>query len=623
MLDIVADRSRRRESYLDLIVYEGDWCRPDRGWGWAWAAPITGPFGKVLERAVQAHMEGGRGRDITDEDTGRKLGETYPIRWDRMLQMIQPAWNMSQLLAGKEGPGRNAPLYRDPVDIGGLDSVAWSALRSHVGLDAVLVEKQALGVALASAGVGVVLDDPRYPPAVQAFAPHEVTFLPHPWNPRMCAVAIHHRLDGRVSVSDVTDHRRPVFGVWRSLADWRAGVPPLARTMLSGPDYPFKWAGEVLTHIIPVQGRAAPGCLQPPARSLRQLTIDTILELGWVRLTARVGSFNRVVLASEGAKRPEGLEELSLNPMAVGAVWGGKAPAIVQVGHSVDAAQKLYEIAMADIQSHLSMLDGDLRLRATESGVQSGRAIEIEREGVEDYARDQMRIQAPADARIVGLICAVWNWQVDNRLVDPGLVGLDTWARVPEERPTISYPLRWSQAERRTIAERMEKTDPVGAECIRRGLSHTSSDDRAAVFVDLRTAARQRAELAREGYGVPEATLYSDLPAAQDDTVTYTPPADVADTAARGLRLQSEFKSRWGGLAVRDLLARGRRLQAQEPFTLGEVRALGEWLDAHASGDGAGPGVWGDDGDPSGAWIAFCSQGGQPGQVWRALVMEG
>lgn len=598
--------TRRAAALADWIVYRGEWSRPDGPYRSAWQAPICGPFGQVLERAVQAHMEGGRGREILDLSTGQRTGEGYPLRWERMLQMLQPGWNLSQLVAD-----RCSPLYREPTVIGGLEGQAWLALRAASGLDTALLQKQHMAAALGSAGVGITLDGL---PGVRVYAPHEITLIPVGWNPRVVGVAVYHTPGGHVIASDVRDWRQPVWGEWSSMAAMLQGSRPI--WSLQGADYPFVWLGRPLPHIIGYVGKADADCLQPSGQSLRQATIDTILEMGWARLVARVGSFNRVVLASEGTREPEGMAALSLDPTAVSAVWGAKAPQIQVVQNSVDAAARLWEIVTRDVQSRLAHIDGDLRLRQADGGVQSGRAIELEREGVQQYARAQAQLQSGPDGQLVSLLAASWNWMARQRLVDPGLLGLTGWETIPEDTPTLEYPLVLSQSERRAVAAAMEPSDPVGAWMIVHG-----TQDRAAAMAAMLDATRQRTELAQAGYGV----AHSDLWRAQSEPdegpgVVYVPSSEVADTAARGLRLQADWRSRWGGLPAAALLARGRRLQAQDAMTLGEVRALSSWLEAHGESD-AGPGVWGDDADPSGAWVAYLTQGGDAGRVWAQGIL--
>ncbi len=63
------------------------------------------------------------------------------------------------------------------------------------------------------------------------------------------------------------------------------------------------------------------------------------------------------------------------------------------------------------------------------------------------------------------------------------------------------------------------------------------------------------------------------------------------------------------------LLARARRLKDGDTFTRGEVLDLDVWLEAH-KGDGeqaADVGEWGNDADPSAAYVEWLTQGGDEG----------
>ena len=614
---------RREEALLDWTVYDGEWSRPNRGLWWgAWNAPIRGPFGDVLRNAVQSHFEGGRGRQYKNS-AGEVTGEGYPLRWERILQMVNPGWNLMQILAGKNGPGRLDVLYRDASRIGVPGSL-WPLLREKLGLDPVLGLKQKIGIACRSSGVGVTVASGAI--GLRVFRPHEVTFEAAPWNPLEAITAIHHKSD-HVIVSTKRDARNPIWGRWRSVEEFRDGSPPV--WSLQGPDYPFRYGNEVLLHIIATPGNVGATELQPSASDLRHVTIDSILQLGHARFVGRVGSFNRLVGTSEGEK-PEGLDELSLDPLMVNWVWGVRAPQVQVIQNSVDAAVKLQELCLADTQAMLSVIDGDLRVRATETGVQSGRAIEIERAGIDGYARQQMRLQRPHDQRIVMLIIAAWNWGVTNRVIDPGLMNLPAELIPTVQRPTIDYPLVWSQNERTQIAKDMEPIDPVGASMIRAGTDPSDPIARDKAYTELLASTRQRVELCQAGYSVPAQVLFTAgqlAPPAEDGTTTYPVPSDVQTSASKGLMLRGD--ARWKGramvgLAATDLLTRARALLEQVPQTIGKIRILSSWLLYHGNDEDLeqGDGEWGNDNNPSGPWIVWLSQGGDAAVAWCSSVLD-
>lgn len=111
--------------------------------------------------------------------------------------------------------------------------------------------------------------------------------------------------------------------------------------------------------------------------------------------------------------------------------------------------------------------------------------------------------------------------------------------------------------------------------------------------------------------------------AAEDAAVTHTPPPQVARNASKGLRLRMEFKGRaLTGLGAENdkLRARAKALRDRTPMTTGELRDLDEWLEAHKSGRDGDPN-WGNDEDPSGAYITWLTQGGDEGLDWTNATL--
>lgn len=622
--NLQADTNRRRRSLRDWIIYQGEWERPEVwGNGVTMQAPICGPFGEIIRMAVQTTFEGGTGRPFLDE-RGEKTGQYgYPTRWAGILQTCNPALNPTQMLAGKDSKGRSAPLYHEPIRVSGISGSAWPKLRASSGLDVVLLQKQSLSVACGSAGVGVSIETSGHPPGLQAFAPHEVTFIASSRNPLMAEVAIQWLDGGAVIISDIRNPRFPRFGKWRLIEQWQNGYEPM--TIAEGPLYPFLWQGQPRLHVVACRSQPAPSCLQPGATALSQFTIDTILVDAWLQHVIRYGSINRVAVVSGGETRVEGLDQLSMDLRAVIHLSGGESPSIEVIPHGMDGAKTLAELCRDRLANHLRMIDGDLRVRGVATGVQSGIAIELEREGVEDYARSQMQLQRATDTEIIELLCATYNWQALNGHIDSALLGMPTVELIPEETPVIDYPLHLSPAERRMIAETKRDTDPVGAYMILEGMDPGDADARALAFDQLAEHTKQRVALTKLGYGLKPETIWMRPPVSEaDEAVTHVPPSDVADTAAKGLRMQREHRDRWGGLQVSELLRRARALQQQTPMMVGEIRALAVWLDANAqapANGSAGPGTWGNDADPSGEYIRYLSQGGDAAQVWCASIL--
>lgn len=615
---------RRTNAALNYITFKGNWGRDHYGrWsGERINAPIIGPFGQLVVTAIESKFDGGKGRDVYGEKNGAsvKVGEGYPRRWLRLCQTADPGINIMQRLAGGEQPGVLAVLYRRPIR-DNVQGAVWPELRKAIGLDAVLLEKQAIGIACDSAGVGVTIETRGSIPGLHVFAPHEVTFRGASWNSAECVVAIHHR-DHSVVVSDISGVE-PRFGEWRTVEEFDRGYAPMWE--LSGAAYPFRYMRRPLTHIIPTPGRGVSLDLQPDSSALRNLTLDTILRFAWADLVAMVGSFNRVAVTSRN--EPDGMDELSMDVSNVSALWGSDNIGLEVIPHGMDAAEKFEELAMRRLQSQLSAYDGDLRVRDGGQGVQSGRAIEIERAGLADYARQQEQTQRPSDIRILELAVGTWNWMVVSRLIDQSRTAIPVQL-IPETPIEVNYPLAWAPHELKQIIAELEPVDPVGAHVLRMGGDFTDEEARAVALNQLRRASAERLELVRAGYGVPAQDLYQ-LPAetapvepvaeAPESDDYYDVPVPVSAEATRGLQLFARFNrpgtpadQRRGSTSARRvgaLLKSGR----VEYDVLVEMQALGG--DALRSRDLPG---WGDTGNPSSEWIDYLCYGGDAGQEWIA-----
>lgn len=171
---------------------------------------------------------------------------------------------------------------------------------------------------------------------------------------------------------------------------------------------------------------------------------------------------------------------------------------------------------------------------------------------------------------------------------------------------------------------------PVQPEGYDAALRETAGSDVQAVQTALSMqtlgyGAEQIAAFLRER-GVVAGTLEAapETPLAE----VYTPPAAVSRTAARGLRLRDESGRGLDGMTPQGkrLLGRAKKLRNGDDFTRGEVLDLDVWLEAHQN-DGDRPadeGEWGNDADPSAAWVEWLSQGGEDGLAWtNGLLAEG
>jgi hypothetical protein len=633
LFDLHADTIRRRKAHRDYTIYEGEWDRPVGWYGNAgYTAPICGPFGEIVRQAIETTFEGGQGRPLLDE-RGQHTGKYgYASRWWALLATCNPAINVTQMLAGKESSGRAALLYHEPLVVSGIPGSAWEVLRRSSNLDVALLRKQSLSIACGSAGVGVTIAANGRIPGLRAFAPHEVTFIASPNDPLVAEVAIQWSGKDEVIISDIRDTLNPRYGRWRSIAEWVNGYEPMASA--DGAYYPFRWLGRPLLHIVACRSRQDAPCLQPGASALSQLTIDTILSLAWCNHVIRYGSINRVAVTSSGGGRVEGLDQLSMDLRSVIHLSGGESPAIEVIPHGMEGAKILADLCRDALQSHLAMIDGDVSVRAETKDAKSGVAISLERAGVKAFAQKQARTQTPFDTEIIQLLIAAYNWQARSGYITAQRMGLAVLDVAPEEIPVLDYPIQLSESEKAQLEKSKQDAaqglirvgDRLGAWMVMSDLDPKNPEARAKAFDLAATIAEQNAALVRLGFNLqPETIAAQQPPAPVDETVMYIPPADVADTAATGLRLQREFRDRWETFKDAALLKRAKALQDQTPMRVGEIRALAVWLNANAQApaDGsAGDGTWGDMADPSGEFIRYLSQGGDPAQVWCATILS-
>lgn len=106
---------------------------------------------------------------------------------------------------------------------------------------------------------------------------------------------------------------------------------------------------------------------------------------------------------------------------------------------------------------------------------------------------------------------------------------------------------------------------------------------------------------------------------------TFTPPPEVSRAATRGLNLRKQFKRGSDGMSPQGkvLIGRAKKLRDGTDFTRGEVLELDVWLEAHKDDANlpAADGAWGDDADPSSAWVDWLTQGGEDGLAWTNGVL--
>lgn len=105
------------------------------------------------------------------------------------------------------------------------------------------------------------------------------------------------------------------------------------------------------------------------------------------------------------------------------------------------------------------------------------------------------------------------------------------------------------------------------------------------------------------------------VPHEEDDL--HPPPTEAVAAAVRGLALRERFGR--GGTHVG--LARGVRMAAGEPLPYAEVRVVSAWFARHGAQRRSAVRPWGQDEDPSAAWIAWLLWGGDASREWADEVV--
>lgn len=111
--------------------------------------------------------------------------------------------------------------------------------------------------------------------------------------------------------------------------------------------------------------------------------------------------------------------------------------------------------------------------------------------------------------------------------------------------------------------------------------------------------------------GAGRATIIVAMIPHQEDDL-HPPPSEAIAAAARGLVLRERFGR--GGTHVG--LARGIRMAAGEPIPYAEVRVVSAWFARHGAQRRSSLRAWGQDDDPSAAWIAWLLWGGDASRAW-------
>ena len=96
------------------------------------------------------------------------------------------------------------------------------------------------------------------------------------------------------------------------------------------------------------------------------------------------------------------------------------------------------------------------------------------------------------------------------------------------------------------------------------------------------------------------------------------PPLEVAEAAIKGLVLAHRFHR--GGKAV--ALRRGRQLAERRRVSWRDLSAISDFFERHAVDRQGAPIGWGDDENPSAAYVSWLLWGGEAGKAWVTRIME-
>jgi hypothetical protein len=96
------------------------------------------------------------------------------------------------------------------------------------------------------------------------------------------------------------------------------------------------------------------------------------------------------------------------------------------------------------------------------------------------------------------------------------------------------------------------------------------------------------------------------------DPATLRPPEEASVAAAYGLDLRRRFGR--GGTEVG--VSRALLLVSRAPLDLADVRVVSAWFARHGAARRSAVRPWGQDRDPSAAWIAWHLWGGDACRAW-------
>lgn len=637
-IDLQYETARRESSARIRVVYEGLWARTDAPES---GGRLRGPFGEMFRRSLRAHFHGGpktrKGDPTRDEPAEVPIASDLRIRWKQLEALADLSESANPLQLATE---QLDLLYRKPSAIGGdVATPAFAWLRERCGYDGhqqaklkamigqqVIITRPTLtpyksgqyrpaGLTLVTADNAIAVEDPS--------SPHTpLVFLE--WRP----VARHWL------VWDMRDPLTPRFGAWSSPDDWQHGGRPL--WVLEGPAYPWTYAGEPIMPIVIERWRPASGNPLSVNPGIAESVLDLMKARLWCLFVERAGSFEKALLFSD--QPLEGGGTASMDPTPILNLFNGGQVSSLVLSASTASSERLMESYRGRMLEWARRFNAGISLRET-SAVKSGTALMLELTGAEQLAQ-QLETKALApDTAILQALIATHNYLVRSGqcgvVESPTRPGTFRWipgavpsmsALIPEGDIEITYRRQWNAIERQAIRTRLETAvdkgmaDPRELYCLDHDLDWDGPDGPNAQAADeaLTGILARSMGYAEQGMGLSwaqRAAIARDT--VDDEEARYDVPADVANTAAEGLRLRDETGMGPNGMKPegKRLLARSRKLRDQTPFLLGEIRALDTWLKAHES-DADAEGA-----QPTGPGITFLTQGGAPARAWTEFIL--
>lgn len=519
------DTARRRAHADRLATWRADWSVTESG-------DLTGEFGKILMREIQARFDPGA---PVQDDKGQITGGGA-----RHKQLIRSLRGDYHIMA--RTVDRLAMLHRvAPIVTGaGVDSPAWPVMYQWSQFDSSLVHKLQLCIALGSVGVKVSLTptgdgESYYPPSLQVVTPDLLTVIPFPSHPLIPMIVIQHpdQKGQPTQVWDMSDPASPSWSGWTTLQGWIGRQRAAQQWDMRGEDYPWTYAGEVILPWQFYQGSYTPSTILDLSTSLMQDTVVKFLRDAWLDWIMMVGSFDRAVILADSPR--VGFDRAMIDPSNVLVVSPAEQTdrpdkqdlkIIPNTSATVERLRKIEsQLTLQTVQKYNSGFRLD-QSNSPESGV----AISLRLEGQWQERATQEQVHRPRDIQLVRILVASWNYLIRSGQLKGRMVQTDQGssrfllsgssqdvvaeAIIPEgDDWFIEYPIVWRPEEKRAILDQVAKnvTDGLDSRVTHYLIANDLADtpkNRESALTELERRALEESTLTRLGLGVTRETLY-------------------------------------------------------------------------------------------------------------------